>query len=110
MKDPRFPELTHDQVSRLKTYGKIEDYKEPTRVFALGDNLYDFFVVLKGAIDINDPYNKTTIVTHGKYEFSGDSGMLSNRAAQFHADTVPETKAGPIGLLAASVSVFGAPK
>ncbi len=91
MKDPRFPELTHNQVSKLKVYGSIEDYKNPTRVFALGDNLYDFFVILKGAVDINDPYNKTTIVTHGKYEFTGDSGMLSNRSAQFHADTLPNT-------------------
>ncbi len=91
MKDPRFPELTHDQVSRLKAYGTVEDYIETSRVFNLGDNLYDFFVILKGAIDINDPYNKTTIVTHGKYEFTGDSGMLSNRAAQFHADTIPDT-------------------
>ncbi|WP_400075125.1 FAD-dependent oxidoreductase [Winogradskyella sp. R77965] len=91
MKDPRFPELTHNQVTKLKAYGSVEDYKKPTRVFALGDNLYDFFVILKGAIEINDPYNNTTIVTHGKYEFSGDSGMLSNRAAQFHADTIPNT-------------------
>ncbi|WP_282043842.1 FAD-dependent oxidoreductase [Winogradskyella flava] len=91
MKDPRFPELTHNQVTKLKDYGSVEDYKDPTRVFALGDNLYDFFVILKGAININDPYNKTTIVTHGKYEFSGDSGMLSNRAAQFHADTIANT-------------------
>ncbi|WP_299115702.1 cyclic nucleotide-binding domain-containing thioredoxin-disulfide reductase [uncultured Winogradskyella sp.] len=91
MKDPRFPELTHNQVTKLKDYGIIEDYDDPTRVFALGDNLYDFFVILKGAVDINDPYNKTTIVTHGKYEFTGDSGMLSNRAAQFHADTIPDT-------------------
>lgn len=91
MKDPRFPELTHDQVTKLKTYGSVEDYVEPTRVFTLGDNQYDFFVILKGCIEINDPYNNTTIVTHGKYEFTGDSGMLSNRAAQFHADTVPNT-------------------
>ncbi|WP_299122063.1 FAD-dependent oxidoreductase [uncultured Winogradskyella sp.] len=91
MKDPRFPELTHGQVTKLKDYGVIENFIEPTRVFTLGDNLYDFFVILKGAININDPYNNTTIVKHGKYEFSGDSGMLSNRAAQFHADTIPNT-------------------
>ncbi|MGC1472130.1 MAG: FAD-dependent oxidoreductase [Psychroserpens sp.] len=91
MKDPRFPELSHEQVSRLKAFGTIEDYEKPTKVFALGDNLYDFFVILKGAILIEDPYNNTTIVTHGKYEFSGDSGMLSNRSAQFHAITVDDT-------------------
>lgn len=91
MKDPRFPELTHTQVTKLKNYGTIEDYEKPTRVFSLGDNLYDFFVILKGEINIEDPYNDVTIVTHGKYEFSGDSGMLSNRAAQFHAVTTPNT-------------------
>ncbi|MFD1062884.1 FAD-dependent oxidoreductase [Winogradskyella litorisediminis] len=91
MKDPRFPELTHSQVQKLKPYGEVETYNDTTRVFALGDNLYDFFVILKGEIHINDPYNETTIVKHGKYEFSGDSGMLSNRAAQFHADAQPGT-------------------
>jgi len=87
MNDPRFPELTHPQVEKLKEYGVIENYEEATRVFSLGDHQYDFFVILKGAINIDDPYNKTTIVTHGKYEFTGDHGMLSNRGAQFHATT-----------------------
>jgi len=85
MKDPRFPELTHKQVKKLKQFGEVEKFKKDTKVFALGDNLYDFFVILEGEISINDPYNKTTIVVHKKYEFSGDSGMLSNRAAQFDA-------------------------
>lgn len=91
MKDPRFPELTHVQVSKLKAYGTVEHHAKETRVFTLGDNLYDFFVVLKGEVTINDPYNHNIVVTHKKYEFTGDSGMLSNRAAQFHAYAVPDT-------------------
>lgn len=91
MKDPRFPELTNAQVKKLKEYGEVEHFDEPTKVFALGDHLYDFFVILKGAIDIDDPYNKSKIVTHNKFEFTGDSGMLSNRGAQFHAITHPNT-------------------
>ena len=91
MNDPRFPELTHSQVEKLKKYGVVESYEEATRVFSLGDHQYDFFVILKGKINIDDPYNKTTIVTHGKYEFTGDNGMLSNRGAQFHATTQPYT-------------------
>ncbi|WP_299222879.1 cyclic nucleotide-binding domain-containing thioredoxin-disulfide reductase [uncultured Psychroserpens sp.] len=91
MKDPRFPELTHQQVSTLKHYGTIENYNNSARVFTLGDNLYDFFVILKGEVYIEDPYNQTIIVKHGKYEFTGDSGMLSNRAAQFHATAQPDT-------------------
>lgn len=42
-------------------------------------------MVLQGEVHIEDPYNNSIIVKHGKYEFTGDSGMLSNRVAQFHA-------------------------
>lgn len=91
MKDPRFPELTHDQVSRLEPYGVKEHYDGITRIFTLGDNIYDFFVVLDGTVNIYDPYNDTIIVAHGKYEFTGDNGMLSHRSAQFHGDTIPGT-------------------
>jgi thioredoxin reductase (NADPH) len=86
MKDPRFPELTQRQINTLKKYGSIENHKEDTRVFTLGDLQYDFFVILNGQVSIEDPSNDNkVIVSHGKNEFSGDSGMLSNRGAQFHA-------------------------
>ncbi|WP_282161938.1 FAD-dependent oxidoreductase [Ulvibacterium marinum] len=86
MNDPRFPELTQRQINILKEYGTIESYDKDTRVFSLGDLQYDFFAVLDGTVSIEDPYNDNyVIVAHGKNEFSGDSGMLSNRAAQFHA-------------------------
>ncbi|QLG45541.1 FAD-dependent oxidoreductase [Costertonia aggregata] len=86
MSDPRFPELTQRQINQLKDYGKIENYTKNTRVFSLGDLQYDFFVVLEGSISIEDPTNDNAIIVeHKKNEFSGDSGMLSNRSAQFHA-------------------------
>lgn len=86
MKDPRFPELTQRQINTLKNYGTIERRKEDTRIFNLGDLQYDFFIILEGEVAIIDPYNENNvIVSHGKNEFSGDSGMLSNRGAQFHA-------------------------
>ncbi len=86
MTDPRFPELTQRQISILKESGTIESFEEDTRVFSLGDLQYDFFVVLDGEISIEDPTNdNSVIVAHQKNEFSGDSGMLSNRSAQFHA-------------------------
>ncbi|MEM9362889.1 MAG: FAD-dependent oxidoreductase [Bacteroidota bacterium] len=88
MKDPRFPELTSRQIGILKEYGQIESYPPETLVFTLGELQYDFFVVLSGEISIEDPYNNNgVIVVHGKNEFTGDSGMLSNRGAQFHAIT-----------------------
>ncbi len=92
MNDPRFPELTQGQIRTLKAYGTEETHEKETRVFTLGDNLYDFFVILKGEVSIIDPYNNNnSIVDHGKNEFTGDSGMLSNRGAQFHAVAKPGT-------------------
>lgn len=92
MEDPRFPELSQRQIAILKNYGEVELYTEETRIFSLGDLKYDFFVVLSGAISIEDPYNdNNVIVTHEKNEFTGDSGMLSHRGAQFHAITKGDT-------------------
>ncbi len=86
MKDPRFPELSISQLRTLKEYGSIEEYDTRTRIFKLGDLTYDFFAILKGEVSIEDPYNNDSIIVrHKKNEFTGDSGMLSNRAAQFHA-------------------------
>ncbi|GAB5401632.1 MAG: FAD-dependent oxidoreductase [Aureisphaera sp.] len=93
MKDPRFPELNARQINFLKPYGIIEDCEEGSRLFSLGDQTYDFFVVLKGQVSIIDPYNNNkSIVDHGENEFTGDSGMLSNRGAQFHAIAEANTR------------------
>lgn len=92
MQDPRFPELTTKQIKVLSNYGTEEHFAEPTRVFTLGDLQYDFFVVLKGTVAITDAANEEhIIVTHTVNQFSGDSGMLSNRRALFHATTSANT-------------------
>ncbi|CAM4121723.1 cyclic nucleotide-binding domain-containing thioredoxin-disulfide reductase [Zobellia nedashkovskayae] len=86
MNDPRFPELPQSHINTLKGYGKIESFPKETVVFELGQLRYDFFVVLEGEIAILSPNDdQKIIVTHGKNEFSGDSGMLSDRGAQFRA-------------------------
>lgn len=92
MKDPRFPELTPKQISILKEYGTIEECEECTRLFSMSDNQYDFFVILEGSVAIFDPTNDREITTHYKNEFTGDSNMLSNRNAQFHAEASEDAK------------------
>ena len=92
MNDPRFPVLTQSQVNTLKRYGEVKSYDKDTALFAVGDLQYDFFVVLKGEITIYDPNNAdAVIVTHKTNEFSGDSGMLSNRSSQFLAVAKADT-------------------
>ncbi|WP_350292635.1 FAD-dependent oxidoreductase [uncultured Croceitalea sp.] len=86
MTDPRFPILTQKQINVLKEYGTIETFEESTLVFQVGDNSYDFFVVLSGEVCVKDEgYNEKVIVTHGLNEFTGDNSMLSSRKAQFNA-------------------------
>lgn len=92
MTDLRFPELSTKQIQNLTKYGKEEYYPSRTKVFALGDLQYDFFVVLKGSITVVDAANETNVIAeHTVNQFSGDTGMLSNRRALFHAITSPET-------------------
>jgi len=83
--DPRFPELTQKQINILKEYGTIETFAETTKVFAVGDDEYDFFVVLDGEVCVKDETEgEHIIVTHGANEFTGDNSMLSTRRAQFN--------------------------
>ncbi|AZQ44470.1 FAD-dependent oxidoreductase [Nonlabens ponticola] len=92
MKDPRFPELTARQIKILKEYGEVKSFDKPERIFSLGEQRYKFFVVLDGVVNIEDPTNDNKIIVeHGKNEFTGDAGMLSNRGAQFHAVAQPGT-------------------
>lgn len=92
MKDSRFPELSYNQIKKLEQFGRKETCKEECTLFVSGDKKYDFFVILEGKVRIYDAYNDEDIVVHKKYEFTGDSGMLSHRAAQFDAIAVKGTK------------------
>lgn len=86
MTDPRFPVLTRKQINILKDYGTIETLDNETLVFKVGDNIYDFFVVLSGVVCVKDESEmEKVIVRHDVNEFTGDSSMLSNRSAQFNA-------------------------
>ncbi len=92
MNDPRFPELTQSQIAILKEFGRMESYAEETKVFSRGDQHYDLTVILNGAVRIEDPYNPgKIIVNHTKNQFTGDSGMLSERGSQFDAVALPGT-------------------
>ncbi|MGB3465060.1 MAG: FAD-dependent oxidoreductase [Cyclobacteriaceae bacterium] len=92
MSDPKFPQLTQQQINTLKEYGEVVRFDERTTIFKEGDNQYDFYVVLSGTIEIQDPSNPNTLITtHHKNEFSGDSSMLSNRAAHVNGYATDST-------------------
>ena len=90
MTDPRFPTLTQRQMRVLEEHGEPLTISSRERVFTQGELQYDLYVVVSGEITIEDPTNEDkVIVVHQAGEFTGDSGMLSNRGAQFHAYAEP---------------------
>jgi len=86
MTDPRFPILTQKQINILKEFGAILSFENETAIFEVGDNVYDFYVVLDGEVYVKDPANKNHILAvHGVHEFTGDNSMLSRRSIPFSA-------------------------
>ena len=93
MADPRFPKLNRSQLNRLQQCGSVEQFDDRTTLFEQGELQYDFFAILKGKVKVIDPRDTDNhIVEHGKGEFTGDSGMLSNRSAQFDVVALPGAK------------------
>ena len=85
MNDPRFSVLAQKQINTLKEFGHIITFDQDTLVFDVGDNNYDFYVILEGEIQIKDPIRDEVVGTHGVHQFTGDSSMLSNRRIPFSA-------------------------
>ncbi len=82
MSESLFPILTPSLIDKLKKYGKVEDVAAGSVLLEAGAKDFCCFVVLTGEMTITDPFREDTVITrHGPGEFSGDSDMLSQRAA-----------------------------
>jgi thioredoxin reductase (NADPH) len=81
-----FPRLNQSQITYLKGFGNIVPFNKGDVIINLGERNYDLYVVLDGKIIILDPYDGNKLITcHEKGEFTGDSDILSDRAAMFRA-------------------------
>ena len=77
-----FPRLNPEQVDRLCDYGTIEEFEKGAVLFSRGDRGADFFLILKGSIEIyeegkNGPGNVITI--HRENQFTGELDLFNNR-------------------------------
>ncbi|MEM7651428.1 MAG: FAD-dependent oxidoreductase [Pseudomonadota bacterium] len=76
-----FPTLNDEQIERVKAFGKIEDLKKGTVLFERGDRTVDFFLLLKGNIEIyehtRDGVNVFTV--HGYHQFTGELDLFNDR-------------------------------
>lgn len=77
-----FPRLNAEQVERLCDYGTIEEFEKGAVLFSRGDRGADFFLILKGCIEIYEegkdgPGNVITV--HRDSQFTGELDLFNNR-------------------------------
>ncbi|MEO1251171.1 MAG: FAD-dependent oxidoreductase [Pseudomonadota bacterium] len=81
--DQTFPKLAKAQIERMKPFGRIETLAKGAPTFERGDRRVDFFLVLKGGIEIyegagDDPSD--SLVIHGPNQFTGEVDLFNDRA------------------------------
>ncbi|MEM8750638.1 MAG: FAD-dependent oxidoreductase [Pseudomonadota bacterium] len=77
-----FPVLSEQQVDRISRYGETADYDKGTVLFERGDRGVDFFLVLKGNVEIYDfdPQGQPLVITtHGVRQFTGELDLFNHR-------------------------------
>ena len=76
-----FPTLSAEQIERIKPFGVVEDLPKGTVLFERGDRTVDFFLALKGSIEIyehtRDGLNVFTV--HGENQFTGELDLFNDR-------------------------------
>lgn len=80
--DEIYPRLTSEMIERLAGYGATTMVPGGTVLFERGQRLADFFVVLKGVIEILEPNANgglAVITVHHEYEFTGELDLFSDR-------------------------------
>ncbi len=93
MEHNRFPELSVKQITRIRPFGEIEEIPSGTVLIPGGTRDYDFFILLNGKIRIQSATDENhVIVVHTKNQFTGDSDILSSRAAHFEAIAIEDAK------------------
>ena len=90
-----FPKLPLEMIDRIKPYGRPDSFDGGACLFRIGDRNVDFFLILKGAVDIlesNGLGGHALVVTHEAREFTGELDHLSGRAVLLCARATQPTK------------------
>lgn len=77
-----FPRLSDDMVTRLASYGRDEMIADGTMLFERGQRGVDFFIVLKGTVEIfeTDPHGAEHVITvHRSRQFTGEMVHFNDR-------------------------------
>jgi thioredoxin reductase (NADPH) len=86
------PELTDDQLARLRGYGTPDALEVGEAAFAAGDPSHDLVVIEQGAIEVVRPATanaaEASLITFGPGAFVGELGLLTGQAAYLTARVV----------------------
>lgn len=76
-----FPTLSAEQIDHIKVFGIVEDLPKATVLFERGDRTVDFFVIIKGNIEVyehrRDGENVFTV--HKENQFTGELDLFNDR-------------------------------
>jgi thioredoxin reductase (NADPH) len=91
-----FPELTADEIARMRRFGEIRKYRNGERLFETGKPGPGMFVVLSGHVAITQRDglgHVTPVIDQGPGQFLAEIGQLSGRVALVdgHAEGDVET-------------------
>src|SRR5437879_13580210 len=91
-----FPELTLQEIDRMRMFGEIRTYKDGERLFETGKPGPGMFVVLSGTVAITQRDglgHVTPVIDQGPGQFLAEIGQLSGRVALVdgHAEGDVET-------------------
>jgi thioredoxin reductase (NADPH) len=90
-----FPELSAEMTARVATFGMIETVPGGTLLFERGERSVDFFLVLKGAIEIVDTAEcdgVNVLTVHGPFQFTGELDLFNDRRILVGGRTLGETE------------------
>jgi thioredoxin reductase (NADPH) len=77
-----FPRLTPEMADRIAGYGHVEAVPQATLIFERGQRSVDFFLVIKGCIEVFEPDEHGTpkvFAVHGERQFSGELDLFNDR-------------------------------
>ena len=77
-----FPQLTDDQIDRVRPFGEVVELKAGEHTFERGQRAADFYVLLDGCIEIFDydcQGNQTVFTTHCERQFTGEIDLFNDR-------------------------------
>ncbi len=76
-----FPMLTNEQIAQAKPFGKVQSLTKGTVLFERGERSVDFFIILKGNIEIYEHSSRgvNVITVHKQCQFTGELDLFNDR-------------------------------